>query len=108
MQKKIKPRRDNANLFYGIYSILEKEFSGNFNPDDLLSAVDDFIKVYDGSVTKKIIKDPQQHSNYFNRDTYSVLNYFPFSVCRDTFLDDWSDGFNDYRVQYKLNKLLNN
>ena len=106
MKKKIKERRSNARLFYGIFSILEKEFSQKFNSDELLNATDDFIKVYDGSVSKKIIKEPRA-SYHHGRDSYSVICDTPWSLVDDGYPYYSGDLENDHECQDRIKTYLN-
>ena len=99
--------RNNSKLFFGVFSVLSNEFENQFDLDDLLGATDVFIKVHDGSVSKRIIKDQNPVSTFYSRNTYGVITNNPWSVSREIFHDDCDEGFKSYEASDRLNNLLN-
>lgn len=107
MTTKSSVRRNNAKLFFGVYTVLHKEFAEQFSSDDLLSSVDDFIKIFDGAITKKIIQGPRKSKYFPSEDLCTIIDEHSWSLVSESSPYYWNDQIDQREAEFRLNNLLN-
>ena len=98
--------KNHNKLFKGLYNLLLEELSHLHDAAELMRATDELINIFNGSITKQFLTTPHLRGTYHSRDTFTILNDHPWSICGKVTRDDCDEGFMDHRTPTKLKKYL--